>query len=75
MVHERREAKKGVADDATKDADDTDDDTERSDTMKNTPDAVTMLSVAQTVILLEDGFAEMRALLFRRRKQREKRRT
>ncbi len=75
MVQQRREVKKGVADGTTKDADDAQDDTERSDTMKNTPDAVTMLSVAQTVALLEDGLAEMRTLLFRRKKQREKQRT
>jgi len=64
-----------VADGATKDANDADDDTERSDTMKKTaPDAATILSIADAVILVEQGLTEVRILLFRRKKQREKQR-
>jgi len=42
---------------------------------KTAPEAATMLSIAETVTLLEDGLREMRTRLFRRRKQREKQRT
>lgn len=74
-MHQRREVKKGVANGATKDADDAHDDTERSDTMKKTVgDAVTMLSIADTTRLVEQGFVEERTLLFHRKKQREKQR-
>jgi len=74
-VHQRRDVKKGVANGATKDADDAHDDTERSDTMKKTVgDAVTMLSIADTMRLVEQGFVEVRTLLFHRKKQREKQR-
>jgi hypothetical protein len=70
-----RAEKKGVADGATKDANDAHDDPERSDTMKKTaPDAATMLSIAETMTLMEDGLGEIRTLLFRRKKQREKQR-
>jgi hypothetical protein len=63
-----------VADGATEDANDAHDDPERSDTMKKTaPDAATMLSIAETMTLMEDGLGEIRTLLFRR-KQREKQR-
>lgn len=66
--------KKGVANGATEDADDAHDDPERSDPMKKTAgDAVTMLSIAETVILMEQGFVEVRTLLFRK-KRREKQR-
>jgi hypothetical protein len=74
-VHERRATKKGVADGATEDANDAHDDTERSDPMKKTaPDMATMLSIVETVTLVEQGFTEMRTLLFHRKKQREKQR-
>lgn len=74
-MQECRADKKGVADGATKDANDADDDTERSDTMKKTVgDAVTMLSIADTMRLVEQGFVEVRTLLFHRKKQREKQR-
>jgi len=64
-----------VADGATKDANDADDDTERSDTMKKTaPDAATIFSIADAVILVEDSPTGARILLFRRKKQREKQR-
>ncbi len=66
---------KGVADGATKDADDADDDTERSDTVKKTAgDALTMLNIAETMTLVEHGAVEARTLLFHREKQREKQR-
>jgi hypothetical protein len=62
-------------DGATEDADDAHDDTERSDTMKKTaPDVATMLSIADTMTLMEQGLTEVRTLLFRRKKQREKQR-
>lgn len=74
-VHDRRADEKGVADGATKDANDADDDTERSDTMKKTaPDAATILSIADAVILVEQGLTEVRILLFCRKKEREKQR-
>lgn len=67
--------KKGVAHEATKDADDAHDDTERNDTMstdtKPAGDAA-MLSIAQTVTLAQAGMQEIQSLLFRRKKQREK---
>lgn len=67
--------KKGVADGATEDANDTHDDTERSDTMKKSaPDTAEMFRSADAVILVEPGPTEVRILLFRRKKQREKRR-
>jgi hypothetical protein len=60
-------------DGATEDADDAHDDTERSDTMtKTAPDAATILSIADAVILVEPGPTEVRILLFRRKKQRKK---
>ncbi len=64
-----------MADGATEDADDAHDDPERSDTMKKTaPDVPTMLSIAETMTLMEHGLTEVRTLLFRRKKQREKQR-
>ena len=73
-VQGRWAVKKGVANGATEDANDAHDDPERSDTMKKTaPGAATMLSIAETMTLIEDGFTEVRTLLFRR-KQREKQR-
>lgn len=66
---------KGVADGATEDADDAHDDTERSDTVKKTaPDAAEVVRIADAVILVEPGPTEVRILLFRRKKQREKQR-
>lgn len=67
--------KEGVADGATEDANDAHDDPEKSDAMKKTaPGAATMLSIAETMTLMEDGLGEIRSLLFRRKKQREKQR-
>ena len=64
-----------MADGATKDADDPHDDPERSDTMKKTAlDASEALRIADAVILVEPGPTEVRILLFRRKKQREKQR-
>lgn len=66
--------KKGVANGATEDADDAHDDPERSDPMKKSAgDAATMLSIAETVTLMEHGLVEGRTLLFRK-KRREKQR-
>jgi len=74
-VQECRADEKGVADGATKDANDADDDTERSDPMKKTTsDAATILSIADAVILAEQGLTEVRILFFRRKKEREKQR-
>lgn len=75
VVHERRAEKKGVADGATEDADDTHDGTERSNTMKKSaPGTAMMLSIADTMILMEDGLTEVRTTFFRRMKQRKKQR-
>ncbi len=41
---------------------------------KTAGDAVTMLSIADTFTLMEHGLTEVRTLLFRRKKQREKQR-
>ncbi len=41
---------------------------------KAAPDAATMLSIADAVLLVEQGRTEGRILLFRRKKQREKQR-
>ncbi len=41
---------------------------------KTVGDAVTMLSIADTMRLVEQGFVEVRTLLFHRKKQREKQR-
>ncbi len=41
---------------------------------KTAGDAVTMLSIADTMSLVEHGFVEVRTLLFHRKKQREKQR-
>jgi hypothetical protein len=63
-------------DEATEDADDAHDDAERSDTMTkdgNVPGA--MLSIGETATLAQAGMQELRTLLFRRKKQREKQRT
>jgi len=65
-----------VADAVTKDADNAHDESERSDTMTKYGDgAGTMLSIGETVTLVEAGMQELRTLLFRRKKQREKQRT
>ncbi len=62
-------------DEATEDANDAHDDAERSDTMtKYGDDAGTMLSIGEAVTLVEAGMHELRAFLFRRKKQREKQR-
>ncbi|GEM_PF-4904087 len=75
LVQRSRAEKKGVADGATKDADNAHDDTERSDTMSTKPDgAATMLSIAETVTLVEQGLTEIRTLLFRRKKREKQRR-
>ena len=64
-----------MADGATEDADDTHDDTERSNTMKKSaPGTAMMLSIADTMILMEDGLTEVRTTFFRRMKQRKKQR-
>ena len=64
-----------MADGATEDADDAHDDTERSDTVKKTaPDAAEVVRIADAVILVEPGPTEVRILLFRRKKRREKQR-
>jgi hypothetical protein len=74
-VHERRATKKGVADGATEDANDAHDDTERSDPMKKIAgDAATMLSIADTMTLMEHGLVEVRTLLFRKKKREKRRR-
>lgn len=39
---------------------------------KTAPDAATILSIADAVILVEQGLTEVRILLFRRKKEREK---
>lgn len=73
-----RARQKGVADAATEDADNPHDDAERSDPMsgeRKPIGAAAMLSIAQTVTRCEAGMAELGALIFGRKKQREKQRT
>lgn len=73
-----RATKEGVADAATEDADDAHDDPERSDTMsgeRKPEGTAAMLSIAETITRCETGLAERGALIFDRKKQREKRRT
>ena len=70
-----RGIQKGVADEATQDADDAHDDPERSDAMtKNGDGDRAMLSIAETSALMQTGWHELGTLLFGRKKQREKKR-
>lgn len=63
-------------DEATKDANDAHDDAERGDTMTKYGDGPgTMLSIGEPATLAQAGMQELRTLLFRRKKQREKQRT
>lgn len=71
----RRAREKGVADEATEDADNPHDGQERSDTMNPKPEGTaTMLSIGEATILVEAEMHELGTLLFRRKKQREKQR-
>ena len=61
---------------ATNDTDDAYDNAERDDTMtKDGEGPATMLSIGETATLAQAGMHELRALLFQRKKQREKQRT
>jgi hypothetical protein len=63
-------------DEAAEDAHDAHDDTERGDTMMKVDESArAMLTIGETITLVEAGMHERRTMLFHRKKQREKQRT